>query len=275
MNVSNSTNALAKNWIVKCDTSHTFFVYGNGDVYSRGQCIGSDSVFKINIEEIKSPLAKLVQLHGVMYNLKKPSGKTDTVRVQDNKGEWHVVSSTQLGNMDTTKFKAGVLSRLVAEREMKHIGVIAQEVEKVVPEVVRMIPDGTLSVEYYSIIGLLIEAIKEQQNMIDRYFQLPKNSFKNTGSNNTSDRENDSFLYQNAPNPFSQSTVIKYKVSSGVMESAVMIFDMQGTLLKTYKSLDTKGEITIFGNEFKPGMYLYSLIVDGNEIDTKRMILTD
>jgi hypothetical protein len=50
---------------------------------------------------------------------------------------------------------------------------------------------------------------------------------------------------------------------------------MQGTLLKQYP-LNTKGEssITIFANEFKAGMYLYSLITDGKETDTKRMILT-
>jgi hypothetical protein len=31
---------------------------------------------------------------------------------------------------------------------------------------------------------------------------------------------------------------------------------------------------TIQGSEFQAGMYLYSLIADGKEVDTKRMILT-
>lgn len=42
-------------------------------------------------------------------------------------------------------------------------GVIAQEVEKVLPEVIRKTDDGYLSVAYANIVGLLIEAIKEQQ----------------------------------------------------------------------------------------------------------------
>ena len=46
------------------------------------------------------------------------------------------------------------------------IGVIAQEVEKIIPEVVYE-NDGTKSVAYGNLIGLLIEAIKEQQNEID------------------------------------------------------------------------------------------------------------
>jgi hypothetical protein len=40
-------------------------------------------------------------------------------------------------------------------------GVIAQEIEKVLPEVVMEDSDGTKSVAYGNIVGLLIEAIKE------------------------------------------------------------------------------------------------------------------
>ena len=46
------------------------------------------------------------------------------------------------------------------------IGVIAQEVEKVLPELV-VESDGTKSVSYGNIIGVLIEAIKEQQIRIE------------------------------------------------------------------------------------------------------------
>ena len=46
------------------------------------------------------------------------------------------------------------------------VGVIAQEVEEVLPEVVYTDENGMKSVSYGSIIGLLIEAIKEQQKTI-------------------------------------------------------------------------------------------------------------
>jgi len=36
----------------------------------------------------------------------------------------------------------------------------------------------------------------------------------------------------------------------------------------------TNEEIIINAKEFSPGMYLYNLVVDGNEVDVKRMILT-
>jgi hypothetical protein len=47
------------------------------------------------------------------------------------------------------------------------IGVIAQDTEKILPEVVEINKDGTKSVSYGNIIGVLIEAIKEQQVRIE------------------------------------------------------------------------------------------------------------
>jgi hypothetical protein len=47
------------------------------------------------------------------------------------------------------------------------LGLIAQEVEKVLPELVETSSDGTKSVSYGNIVGVLIEAIKEQQVRIE------------------------------------------------------------------------------------------------------------
>jgi hypothetical protein len=47
------------------------------------------------------------------------------------------------------------------------IGVIAQEIEKIIPEVVITDSNGIKSVAYGNLIGLLIEAIKEQQKQIN------------------------------------------------------------------------------------------------------------
>lgn len=46
-------------------------------------------------------------------------------------------------------------------------GVIAQEIQKVIPSVVHETADGTLGVAYGNLVGVLIEAIKEQQAQIE------------------------------------------------------------------------------------------------------------
>lgn len=58
----------------------------------------------------------------------------------------------------------------------KYIGVIAQETEEVIPEVVVTDSEGWKSVSYGHIVGLLIEAIKEQQIQIDALSSKINNS---------------------------------------------------------------------------------------------------
>ena len=53
------------------------------------------------------------------------------------------------------------------EDEPRQSGVIAQEVEKVLPEVVRTAQDGNKTVAYGNMVGLLIESIKELKAEIE------------------------------------------------------------------------------------------------------------
>jgi len=68
--------------------------------------------------------------------------------------------------LDKVKKLRGVEYNKIDNTE-KSIGVIAQEIEEVIPEVVREDDQGMKSVAYGNITAVLIEAIKEQQNQID------------------------------------------------------------------------------------------------------------
>lgn len=50
----------------------------------------------------------------------------------------------------------------------RRTGVLAQEIEKVLPEAIHKSEDGTLGVAYGNLIGLLIEAIKELESRLDK-----------------------------------------------------------------------------------------------------------
>ena len=52
--------------------------------------------------------------------------------------------------------------------DRRYAGVIAQEVEAVLPEVVTTTENGTKTVAYGNLIGLIIEAIKELSEKIDK-----------------------------------------------------------------------------------------------------------
>ena len=82
------------------------------------------------------------------------------------------------------------------------------------------------------------------------------------------------FLFQNTPNPFTAETEIKYFVPVNADNAVIYVFSLNGNLLLTKPITQLgNGSIIINGNELEAGMYIYTLAVDGQEVDSKRMIL--
>jgi hypothetical protein len=81
-------------------------------------------------------------------------------------------------------------------------------------------------------------------------------------------------LYQNIPNPFSQSTQINYYVPYSAGSAVLQVTDMTGVIIKSV-AVNSKGngQLTLATNQLASGTYAYTLIVDGNIIDTKIMVL--
>lgn len=71
-------------------------------------------------------------------------------------------------SIDSALDKVMAMRGVMFEKDGRHsTGVIAQEMEQVLPEVVHTDADGMKSVAYGNIVGTLIEAIKEQQEIIE------------------------------------------------------------------------------------------------------------
>jgi hypothetical protein len=62
----------------------------------------------------------------------------------------------------------------IHENEGHDIGVIAQEIQEVLPEIVTRRENGYLAVKYERIVALLIECVKEQQIQIDELKNIIK-----------------------------------------------------------------------------------------------------
>lgn len=92
-----------------------------------------------------------------------------------------------------------------------------------------------------------------------------------TGADNLSNLNNK--LYQNTPNPFDKSTTIKYSIKSMNNSAYIIVYDLNGRELNK-TAVEGDGSITIDDNTLTPGMYLYSLVIDGVAVDTKRMVLS-
>lgn len=104
----------------------------------------------------------------------------------------------------------------------------------------------------------------------------PGDAFKSAYVNPTDGAQETSSLEQNAPNPFSEKTIIRFSLADEVKSATLFIYDMSGKQLRSY-NLHERGDslVNIVGGELDAGMYMYSLIADGLLIGTKQMILTE
>jgi hypothetical protein len=82
-------------------------------------------------------------------------------------------------------------------------------------------------------------------------------------------------LQQNIPNPFNQSSIIRFFVPASAGDVSLVVTDASGKKVKQFDDLSKgSGSVSIEANALSSGSYLYSLIVDGKTIATKQMILT-
>jgi hypothetical protein len=270
--------------------STNFYVLGNGNAYTNGILVASDSTLKTDIKTIQSPMQKIMNMHGVSYKYKvnavdSPTNETitSTVSEERNTDNTHKTKKIEVPKLDQT-----IMKKIEDEdKNLGHIGFLAQEMEKVIPEVVRTTVNGTKAIAYTDLIAILVEGMKEQQVTIDKLNQrltnlestpiskVSKIISDNTDIPNKTDALTYPVLDQNVPNPFNQSTTIGFYLPTTVTNANIYVYDMNGIQLKNY-SISERGKenLVIQGSEFNAGMYLYALIADGKVIDTKRMILT-
>lgn len=119
--------------------------YFAGNVYVSGTFTNpSDIRLKNNITPLKGSLAKLLRINGVTFIWKTNSEIKTAINAKE-----------QSKGIEKFNFPNGM-----------QIGLIAQEVETVFPELVQTDEDGIKSVDYVKLVPVLIESIKDQQEQI-------------------------------------------------------------------------------------------------------------
>ena len=251
------------------NSEKVFYVNGNGEVYAKNGYIDvSDVNKKEDIETITtSSLAKIDLLRPVTYRFKNEE-------IQQSRS--NVASNT-------------------TNQNPKKIGLIAQEVEQVIPEAVRTTEDGTKGIEYNAIIPILINAIQELKTVVtDQQIEISElqeeiEQLKNPStpllpqpittksvtqnSSSISNSIDEAYISQNAPNPFSGESEIKYQVPQTAISAYIGIYNLNGLQIQQYPLEKGAGTVTISAGNLSSGIYIYSLIINGEEVETRRMVV--
>jgi Chaperone of endosialidase len=145
------------------DRTFWFRLYGegNGYAYTTADNSPSDIRFKTALRPIGNALEKVLQLRGTSYRWSE-AGLAHLMR--------HISEQISAGPDATAEDNQKLWD---AERQKAHeassgdhIGLIAQELETVVPELVHEDQEGYKYIRYPQLTALLVEAIKEQNAMI-------------------------------------------------------------------------------------------------------------
>ena len=244
--------------------------YFNGDVFSAtGVFTGSDQRIKKNVQPISNAMELISRIEPKKYQL-------------DNKA----FPSLNLSGKE-------------------NYGVIAQDLEKILPSLVKEVPvpqdkgftaEKIKSVNYTELIPILIQGMKDQQTQIeaqqaqikaqqaqiDQLIVAIKGGANDAANQNAvkaiakinvelSDK-NVIVLGQNVPNPFDNFTTIGFNIPKEVKAATINFTSLEGKSLRSVTINERgKGVINVYANELSAGIYLYTLIADGKVVATKNM----
>lgn len=239
--------------------------YFRGDTYVYGTLTAtsvvstSDARLKTNIESLNkngSSLDNILNLNAISYNYIPSENKVELFANED-------VTDKDLDERINNR---------------RHYGLLAQELQEIYPDLVYEGQDGYLGVNYVELVPVLICAIQQLQEEINELKGADNAKKTLTLDNETTSVDNTSaingnILYQNTPNPTKNQTTIRFSIADNTRDASICIMDMQGKMLKNAPISSGMSSITVDGNELGKGMFLYSLIVNGQEVDTKKMII--
>ena len=230
---------------------------------SRSALMGRSAVMPLSAESdatnSMSVGEKLSRLAAVQYNLSEPQA-----------------AQTFAASGDTVAAAPRSVTDIQA-LEKTHYGLDAEVLKEVYPDLVYESQEGDLCINYTEMIPLLVQSVNELRAQVvslqgtQTYNVRARNGSETGVGGNVLDVPT---LEQNDPNPFTQTTVVRYTLPESVKSAFLYIYDLNGTQIDQ-KMLQSRGKssVTLEAGSLAPGMYLYALVADGKVIDTKRMII--
>ena len=235
--------------------------YFAGNVYATGTYQGSDRKLKKNIEDLSSAMDIINKLQPRSYEYR------------------------QDGNYKLMHLPTG-----------KRYGLIAQELEEVLPNLVKVssfdtrMEDGVKpidsknvdakketvqsetiefkAVNYTELIPILVKGMQEQQKEIETLKAEVSRLRQNNG--NVTSVTGAGSLGQATPNPVRGNTRISYSLPQGAVRGQLLLTDAAGKALKAV-TLTTSGVIDLNTASLPSGTYNYTLMADGKLLDTKKL----
>lgn len=263
---------------------------GNTAVSSIGGQVGwtnfSDGRYKKNMKEDVPGLEFITKLRPITYTL-------DIKGIDD---KFKSTMPKEVGNdnqgLQSAEKRAALAEEQKAKEEkskIKYTGFVAQEVEAIAKKMnydfsgvdVPNNKEGFYGLRYSDFVVPLVKSVQEldaeNKQLKVRLNELEEMvhklvSDKGAVSNSTVNLRA-AYLEANQPNPFTTSTIIKYHVPQSSGTAQIVITNQKGQVIKNIAINKGEGQANINAGTLPPATYIYSLLIDGKQTDSKQMVI--
>ena len=237
---------------------------------------------------LQNPLALLEQVNGVSYSYNlstleenreqdesKFSATLDNGISGSSSDSEEIMDAATIAKINRDKqIQAEIDRREAAEASRKRIGFLAQDIQKVLPELVQTDENGMMSIDYIGFIPLIVESIKEMQQTIQQQNEVIDNlqallspEVQSQLRSSTTSTSNISAV-DSAKLYNREGASVSYTLPVTFVSASLQIFDVTGKPVKVIK-LDngSSNVVEVSRSELGYGTFIYTLFVDGKKAD--------
>ena len=222
---------------------------------------------------------KLSQVQALQFLRYDPTLETNTSRASLEDIDTDNMTPEELDSL------AEAMGDIEPERYLSPVqyGLDANQLKAVYPELVYEDANGNISINYVEMVPLLVQSINELKKELAELVGTRRGASASreqkaeaTGIEETVSDIDIVRMDQNKPNPFSESTVITLNIPKDTKTATIFIYDLSGKQVKSIPVNERgKTDITVYASDLAAGIYIYSLVVDGQVKVTRRMMVSE
>lgn len=218
----------------------------------------SDARSKKHVKSLNSGLQTLLKLNPVSYHWKNQHNDSSTVLKSTSKNS--------LTENDSTTISYGP-----AEESNLQYGFLAQEVEKILPDIVETNAGGAKLINYLALIPILVQSVQELQGIIEE-------------QTITIEQLSSGQLYQQSPlkqenqilscitNSVTGIALISTQLKDDIFSAKLIITSITGEHKSESQLSYTNPNLSVDISSWRHGIYMISLYVNDNLVDFSRLV---
>lgn len=131
------------------------------------------------------------------------------------------------------------------------------------------VPNTPLSSDLQNELENLRTQVEEMRSLLANRLNL------SPAEANSLKAQSSTWLGNNYPNPATGATTIEYSLPSQVSNATCQVYSLDGKPIQTLVLNPTAGksQVQLGTGKLAPGMYIYTLIVNGKAVDSKRLVV--